>query len=376
MLRFASYAFTPFVVVSTVIASLSFGGAFAFGPLMLIFAVVPGLDVLVGLDVKQPDDASLSMTRLYRAMCRVWVPLQIGLLAYALHALTASAQGLDGGEGFGLLALQVVGLGVATGAVGITYAHELMHRSNRLDRGLAEVLMASVGYTLFCIEHVLGHHRNVGTPADPATSRYGESLYSFLPRTVVGGFRSAIALERARCERRGIGALDPRHRLLRYGVGLLLLQAGILLWLGPIGWLVWAGQAVVAILLLEIVNYLEHYGLERRRAPADAASAVAGERFERVRPEHSWNSAHAVSNRFLANLARHADHHANANRSFDQLRHFEEAPQLPTGYGAMLLLAMVPPAWFAVMNPRVQAWRGRAVPESGERVGGQEAAAA
>ncbi len=376
MLRFASYAITPFIVCAILLASVSLGGTFALGPLLLLFVAVPSLDVLFGLDRHQPDDASLAMGGWYRALCRAWVPVQLGILAYALPRLTALAQSHDGGESLGLLALQVVGLGVVTGAIGINYAHELMHRSSRLDRGLAEILMASVGYTWFCVEHVLGHHRNVGTPADPATSRYGESLYRFLPRTLLGGLRSAIALERARCERRGIGALDLRHRLLRYAVTLVALQVGLLLWLGPVGWLIWACQAFVAVLLLEVVNYLEHYGLERRRAPSAAGASPAGERWERVRPAHSWNSAHAVSNRFLANLARHADHHANANRPFDQLRHFEEAPQLPTGYGAMLLLALVPPAWFAVMNPRVQAWQGRADADSVERTGGPEAAAA
>jgi alkane 1-monooxygenase len=249
----------------------------------------------------------------------------------------------------------VFDLGIVGSAVGITLAHELMHRTNRLDRALAEAIMTSVSYPWFSIEHVHGHHKRIGTPDDPATSRFGESLYAFLPRTLRGGLKSALEFERTRAVRRNYGRFDLRNRFVRYAATTTTLWVAIYLLLGPLGLLAFVGQSVVAIILLETINYIEHYGLQR---------AVVGERggkktYERVQPRHSWNSSHVASNRFLSNLARHSDHHANANRPYELLRHIEAAPQLPAGYGGMFLIAFVPPLYFHVMDPLVRAWNAQ-----------------
>jgi alkane 1-monooxygenase len=251
------------------------------------------------------------------------------------------------------IVLLAVGTGVLTVGGGINIAHELMHRSRPLDQALAEVLMTSVSYPWFCVEHVLGHHRNVATPADPATARPGESVYAFLPRTLVGGLRSAWALERDRVRRRKLAPFGPRDRRTRYGAWLVLMYGT----LAALGWqavLFFAVQSLVAVLLLEVTNYLEHYGLQRAPLP--------GGRFERVQPHHSWNSAHRLTGRFLFNLPRHADHHAWASRPYWQLRHWPDAPQLPAGYTTMLIVALVPPLWRAIMDPRVERVRQRPAP--------------
>jgi alkane 1-monooxygenase len=234
-----------------------------------------------------------------------------------------------------------------------------MHRKTKLHRAGAEILMTSVSYTHFCVEHVLGHHRKVATAEDPATSRFGESFYRFYPRTLIGSLVSAWRLEGERCRKRGISAWSLRNRRTRYALVLAAVYAGVGLAFGPLGLGLFIAQGVVAFSLLEAINYIEHYGLTRRR--------LASGRFERVRPEHSWNSAHRVSNWYLFNLARHSDHHYLASREYDRLRHHGSAPQLPSGYAAMVLAALVPPLWFRIMNPRVEAWNARQGGDGGER---------
>jgi alkane 1-monooxygenase len=168
-------------------------------------------------------------------------------------------------------------------------------------------------------------------------------LYAYLPRTLVGGLRSALAIEAGRS---GIGA---KNRMLHYGIFQVLLLAALYVGLGSLGVAAFLFQSLVAVLMLETINYLEHYGLQREE--------VAPGKYERVQPRHSWNSSHVVSNGMLLNLARHSDHHAFAARSFRELRHYEDVPQLPMGYSAMLMLATVPPLWFRVMDGRVGAWQ-------------------
>lgn len=345
-MRIFSYLAASVVVPAIVTPAILWRGPWLFLVPLELFVLVPILDHVFSLDKVNPDDASPPAPGPWRALVRAVALVILGLLGWGVT--TAATVEMETWERLML----VLDLGIVSATIGITFAHELMHRTGRLDRALAEVLMASVGYTWFCIEHVHGHHKRVATPDDPASSRLGESLYAFLPRSLIGGFRSAWSIERGRVARRKLAWWDLRNRITRYALGLAALQVGIAATLGGLGWLAWLGQAVLAVVFLEAINYIEHYGLAR---------AATGERngrlvYERVREQHSWNSSHAVSNRMLINLARHSDHHAHAARSCEQLRHMEDAPQLPSGYAAMFLLAWLPPAWFAVMNPRVRAW--------------------
>ncbi|SLN55704.1 alkane 1-monooxygenase [Oceanibacterium hippocampi] len=324
------------------------GGWWMFFPVLQVFAIIPLIDEIVGPWQGNPDpatEARITRSRPYRLLVWAWVPVQTALLVWSLGLVASGA--LAPHEIIGL----TLAIGISTGTVGITFAHELMHRPGRFDRMLAELLMGSVLYAHFCIEHVHGHHRNVATRDDPATARLGESFYRFLPRTIVRGAQSAWRLERERRRRRGIPFWSLRNRMLRYGLLQTTFLVVVLAVFGPAGLLFFVAQALVAVTELEIINYLEHYGLARR---------IGGDgRPERVRPWHSWNSSHLVSNLFLINLARHSDHHFAAGRPYQLLRHWPDAPQLPGGYGAMFLAAMVPPLWFRIMNPRVAAWRAR-----------------
>jgi alkane 1-monooxygenase len=323
------------------------GGAWAFLPVAFVFGLLPVLDDRVGRYDRTPAGASRGPRWRWDLPLWLWVPTQLAAIAFVLWRLTRGETTLL--ETIGL----TVSLGVANGSGGIVIAHELMHRRGRFDRALAEILMTSVTYAHFCVEHIHGHHRFVATRRDPATSRLGETVFAFVLRSIVGGAVSAWRLEGERIARTRTPAWTLRDRRLRMPLLTTLVYAGIWLAFGPKGALLFLAQGLVAIVLLEIVNYLEHYGLTRRE--------IEPGRYERVGPEHSWNSSHLVSNAYLFNLARHSDHHYLASRPYEMLRHWDdgEAPQLPSGYAAMLMVALVPPLWFRIMDPRVAAWAGR-----------------
>lgn len=340
--------FLPFLIVygtfPALAAGLWFGGwALLLTPLVA-FLLVPLADAVTGHNLSNPtedDERRGWRDVLFSLPLYFWVPLQLGVLGWGLSL----AESRQGWEFVGM----VLSVGLFTGGIGITIAHELIHRSKAFERGLGEILMHSVTYSHFCVEHVYGHHRNVATPLDPATSRLGESVYAFYPRVVWGSLKSAIELERGRCERAGIGWWSLRHRLTRYALVLAALYVGVGSVFGVWGLVFFAGQSVVAFSLLEVINYVEHYGLMRgEKAPG---------KFERVQPHHSWNANHRVSGYWLFNLQRHADHHAYASRPYHLLRAVTEGPQLPHGYPTMLLMALLPPVWRRVMDPRVEALR-------------------
>jgi len=300
------------------------------------FVALPLIDALVGSPRR--NDGRPRAIPFVRWIPRLQLPLQAALLIGAVRL----APELPMGQ----LLVFAVAVGAVTGGMGITVAHELGHRSSRFDRAIARALLVSVAYGHFFVEHVRGHHVRVATPDDPATAPRGMSVYRFVPRSVIGGFRHAWRLERMRLGRRGRSAWHPSNWVLSGSVlsaGLLAL-AGLVA--GPQGALLFGVQAVCAFVLLEIVNYVEHYGLLRRRVDGH---------YEPVREEHSWNADFAVSNWILFNLQLHSDHHARMNKPFEQLRTVPDAPQLPAGYPTMVLLALLPPLWFAVMDSRVAA---------------------
>jgi alkane 1-monooxygenase len=229
--------------------------------------------------------------------------------------------------------------------IGINTAHELGHKRASSERWLSKVALAQSGYGHFFIEHNRGHHVRVATPEDPASARLGESFYAFLPRTVAGSLRSAWELERVRLARLHSSPWTPRNDILNAWAMTVALYAVLVIAFGTVVLPYLLIQSVVGFCLLEVVNYLEHYGLLRGKREDG--------RYERTRPEHSWNSNSVASNVLLYHLQRHSDHHANPIRRYQALRHVEEAPQLPTGYAGMIVLAAVPPLWRRVMDHRV-----------------------
>lgn len=320
------------------------------------FVLSTAFDAALGLDEGGMDPATGEEKLFWhRAITLAWPVLQTGMLFGALH-LAVHNPALSAWEAVALMA----GVGLATGGIGITYAHEMVHQKNRLERWAGEFLMIQVLYGHFVTEHVLGHHRTVGTPEDPATARLGESFWAFLPRVVLDGLASAWRIEAERQRRRGRAVADPRNPFWRYALGPLAFLA--------LAWAVggWAGvglylvQAAVAVTQLEAVDYVEHYGLTRRK--------LENGRYEHIRPHHSWNAAHRWTNYLLINLQRHSDHHWKPDRRFPLLQTYpaSEAPQLPFGYPMMIAAAMIPPLWRRLMDPRVAAWRARFQPEAAD----------
>jgi alkane 1-monooxygenase len=315
------------------------------GPIWIL-VIIPVLDTLRGTDDANPPDwavAQLEADRYYRWCVYLYLPLQYLGFVWAAGVFTHGD----------LSPLSKLGLALTVGTVagvGINTAHELGHKRERIERRLSKVALAQSGYGHFYVEHNRGHHVNVSTPEDPASARLGESFWAFLPRTVAGSLRSAWSIAAAAQRRKGKRVWSLSNDVLNaWALSVVLFGATIAVF-GPAVVPFVVVQAVFGFSLLEVVNYIEHYGLLRQKLPSG--------RYERCRPEHSWNSNNVVSNLVLYHLERHSDHHANPTRRYQSLRHFDEAPQLPSGYALMIGLAYVSPLWRRVMDRRVLAHYG------------------
>lgn len=317
------------------------------------WVMVSVLDAVFGLNDDNADpqtpEAGLFW---YRLITLVWFPVQFAVIYGLIWWVTHT----DHLSGFEMLAL-FFGVGVISGPVGIVYAHELVHQRNKGERWLGDLLLATVLYSHFRTEHLLVHHRHVGTPRDAVTARYNEGFHRFFWRVLRQQPVSAWRAEVAMLTRAGRKASDKSNPFWRYGV---LQIAALALAFALGGWVglgLFAFQAFIAVWQLELTNYIEHYGLTRRYLGAG--------KFELVLPRHSWNASHKASNWLLINLQRHSDHHYKPDRRFPLLQTYsvEEAPQLPFGYPMMTTLAMIPPLWRRRMNPRVRAWRRQFYPD-------------
>ena len=328
-------------LVALLLAYLSGTGLWFWAVPFVFYGIVPLLDRLIGTDpVNAPERAvpALEADRYYRRIVIAYIPTQYAVTLFG--AWLAVSGGYAWWELIGL----VIAVGVING-VGINTAHELGHKTNPLERWLAKITLAPVAYGHFFIEHNKGHHKHVATPEDPASSRMGETFWAFLPRTVIGSVRSAWHIERTRLQRDRKPVFSQHNEILQAWAMTLVLFGAVSLWLGPWALLFLVAQAAYGASLLEVVNYLEHYGLLRLKD--------ANGRYERCQPRHSWNSNHVVTNLLLYQLQRHSDHHANPTRRYQSLRSFDDSPQLPSGYASMLLIAYLPPLWFRLMDPLV-----------------------
>lgn len=311
------------------------------------------LDAITGLN-EANSDLETPETGLfwYRLITMIWFPVQFVLLFWMLWYVPQAAH-------LGLLEKLVLffGMGVISGTIGINYSHELMHQKSKLERWLGDLLLAMVLYGHFRSEHLRVHHLYVGTPRDPVTARYNEGFHRFYPRVLVQCLRSAWKAERAMLLRKGLGAFHRSNPFWRYWAlqtGMIALALALGGWEGLGLFLVQAG---VAVWQLELVNYVEHYGLTRRH--------LGDGKYEHVLPRHSWNASHRASNWLLINLQRHSDHHYKPDRRFPLLQTYtvKDAPQLPYGYPVMTMFAMIPPLWRRVMNKRVRGWRKTYYPD-------------
>lgn len=347
---------TALLVATALVRAFNWFGWQAVGPVwwwigpILVYVLLPTLDRFFGPDGQNPPEEvmeQLERDPYYRYCTYAYIPFQLISLVFACYLWTASNLswlGIDGGLGV----VSKIGLALSIGAVGgvgINTAHELGHKKDELERWLSKITLAQTAYGHFYIEHNRGHHVRVATPEDPASARFGENFWTFLPRSVWGSLRSSWELEKTRLGRMGKSPWTIRNDILNAWLMTLVLWGALTAIFGPAVLPYLLLQAVYGFSLLETVNYLEHYGLLRQR--------TASGRYERCTPEHSWNSDHIVTNIFLYHLQRHSDHHANPTRRYQILRSMDGAPNLPSGYASMIGLAYFPPLWRRVMDHRV-----------------------
>jgi len=324
-------------------AGLYFQSYAAPGMFYLAFVIIPVLEILLPSSSADPPgvESKRASSFFFDLVLYLHLPIVYGLLIYYFEIL--SAGGLSLAEQLGLL----LNMGTLLGAMGINIAHELGHRPATYDKIAAQFLLLPAHYLHFQVEHNLGHHKEVATPEDPSTARRYESLYAFWWRSVTGVYKKAWQLEGRLLERKGQSFFSRHNRMIRFTLLQFAYYAAILLFWGPFVLLMAALAGILGFLLLETVNYIEHYGLLRKK--------LRSGRYEPVDMRHSWNSNHPLGRIMLFELTRHADHHFKAQRPYQILRHYEESPQLPMGYPAAMLLSLLPPLWFRAMDTHLPA---------------------
>ena len=316
-------------------------------PVVFFYGVVPLLDYFLGEDRSNPPESAvpaLDANLYYR-----WITYLLAPVLWASFIFSAWFVTQTNLPWHGWIAMILI-----SGSVGgfcINLGHELGHKNTALEKALAKIVLAPTGYGHFYVEHNRGHHRDVATPADPASSRMGESIYAFVLREMPGAWFRAWALERTRLQQAGLPVVSWHNHIVQPALLTLALWTGLTLWLG---WMVLpflVAASFWANFQLTSANYIEHYGLLRQQR--------ADGRYEPCQPHHSWNSNHIFSNWIVFHLQRHSDHHAHPLRRYQSLRHFDDLPTLPSGYFGMFLVAYVPPLWRAVMDPRLLQAVGR-----------------
>lgn len=331
-----SVAYLPLALA---LAGFWLGGWWTWAAPAMVFGLFPLLELRWRGSEAKPPAATGARRLLGNGLLYLAVPAQLLGLCVFLQQVSLGA--LAGPDLFGA----TLSAGMLCALYGINAAHELGHRRHAVEQWLARVLLCTTLYGHFFVEHNRGHHARVATTEDPASARPGETVYAFWLRSILGGWRSAWALEDRRLARLPHPRLSPRNELLWVCLLQVALAALILASLGFQALLAWCAASLIGILNLETANYVQHYGLSRERQ--------ADGRHARVMPHHSWNSNRPLSRALLFDLGRHSDHHANPLRSHLELRHAPEAPLLPAGYTGMVLLALFPPGFFRVMHPRL-----------------------
>jgi alkane 1-monooxygenase len=314
--------------------------------IVMVYAwiIIPGLELFLKGDTKNMSAAEEELAkvdRTYDYMLYLVVFIQVCLLIFFLYSFINVELSIIDVIG------RIFSMGMLCGIFGINVAHELGHRNNKFEQLLAKISLFTSMYTHFFIEHNKGHHKNVATPNDPSSARYNEWVYLFYFRTIILSYLSAWHIANADVKKKGKPVFSFYNEMIQLQLIQLVLISIVYFAFGGIILLYFFAASFIGILLLETVNYIEHYGLQRKQTGEN--------KFERAQPQHSWNSNHAVGRMLLFELSRHSDHHYLASRKYQILQHHDIAPQLPTGYPGSMLLALVPPIWFSIMNKKVKA---------------------
>lgn len=333
---------TVFTGVAAGLISILGSGPWTFTLPIYAFVLIPLIELFLKPDSHNMSQAEAELARQdprYDLLLYTVVAIQWTMMALFIWQVQIP------GQAWWQIMGKTWAAGIGCGVLGINVAHELGHRHTRHEQFLSKALLLSSLYLHFFIEHNRGHHQHVSTPQDPASARRGETLYTFWIRSVFQSYRSAWQIENARLHRKGLPILSIHNEMLIYQFAHIALLATILLLTDWQTTLLYTAAATIGFLLLETVNYIEHYGLQRQRLPDGT--------YERVLPAHSWNSDHPLGRLILFELSRHSDHHYRAGRKYQLLRHMQDAPQMPTGYPGMMVLSFFPPLWFAIMHPHI-----------------------
>jgi alkane 1-monooxygenase len=334
---------SPLIIYVLVWLAFTGNGWITWTPVMYAWVLMPILELFIKPDEKNLGAAEAELAkndRLYDYILYLIVVLQFA----ALYLFLSSMKAPD------LAWWEVAGrtwsMGLLCGSFGINVAHELGHRTKKYEQVFSKALLLTSLYMHFYIEHNKGHHKKVATPADPASARYNEPVYAFFIRSVSGSYLSAWKIANNEIKKKGLPVLHWKNEMLQMQVIQFLFVAAIFFMFGWMVTFYFLNAALIGFLMLETVNYIEHYGLQRKQR--------ADGNYERAMPQHSWNSNHILGRLMLFELSRHSDHHYLASRKYQLLQHHDDAPQLPTGYPGSMLLSLIPPLWFYVMNKKIR----------------------
>lgn len=342
-MRYLKY-FAAYSIPISAFLSLYFGGYATFICIFYAFGILPIIELIVPVsetNLNKAEEEVIKKDLFYDLLLYLNIPMLFGIIFYFLFLITH-----DNYKWWELTGM-VTAIGICCGVCGINVAHELGHRVNNKDQFLAKTLLLGSLYMHFIIEHNRGHHKHVSTDDDPASAKLNEPVYYFWMRTVVFSFISAWNIEKKELQKQEKNIFSYQNEMLRFIFIQLIFLIIIAIFFSLQAMFLFIASACIGILLLETINYIEHYGLRRKKS--------ASGNYERVMPWHSWNSNHYIGRICLYELTRHSDHHYLASRKYQTLRHLQEAPQLPAGYPAMMLLTLIPPVWFLIMNKRIDA---------------------
>ena len=338
--------FTPFVLYILALMSFNGNGLICWTPLLYTFFLIPFIELFIKADPKNLDEVEEALAKknkaydliLYAAVIMQYYSLWV--FFNSLRQEQVSTIDIIG---------RVMSMGLLCAAFGINVAHELGHRVNKMEQTFAKLLLLTSLYMHFFIEHNKGHHKHVATPHDPSTAKYNQTVYAFWIQTLIGTYLSAWKIANEEVEKKGKPWWSLQNEMLLFQIIQLLFVLAIYYFFGTMSALLFVLAAFMGGLLLETVNYIEHYGLSR--------NPTTEEQYERVQPHHSWNSNHIIGRLMLFELSRHSDHHYLASRKYQILRSFDNAPQMPTGYPGMILLSLFPPLWFKIMHQQIKKYK-------------------
>jgi len=334
---------SPFIIYAGSLWSFTQHGWIVWLPLIYAWIIIPVLELFIKPDANNLNAAEEEVARkdrIYDFIIYMVVPLQYIALYLFLNSMSKGQWVWH----------EIIGkiwvMGLLCGTFGINVGHELGHRTNKVEKFLARMLLLTSLYMHFYIEHNKGHHKRVATPEDPSSARYNEWIYIFYFRTIILSYLSAWEIAARDLRKKGKPVFSLHNEMIQFHIIQLAFVTLIFLSFGWLTTLYFLAAAVIGMLLLETVNYIEHYGLQRK--------ILDDGKYERAMPVHSWNSDHIVGRLMLFELSRHSDHHYLASRKYQVLRHHDDSPQMPTGYPGMMILALFPPAWFFIMNRKIK----------------------